>query len=215
MWMERRTLNCSRWGFQCLCVSLSSSFFVPMTPLYRHVNNSTQSLGDPVLSGWPHSTHHRPQGWHRSRLWQVGHIDFSSKRSCSLRDIVGWFFERHHLHFSHIVRVLVMEDGCIVESGHPNILLQDSETRWDTWVGKQVLQISFSDSVDLQPTDDILPAAEWYFASTFTKCDPSWSPQCCDMTDWKGEYETQNSPPYNDLWYLTELIFFELSMAIQ
>ena len=26
-------------------------------------------------------------------------------------------------------RVLVMEDGCIVESGHPNILLQDSETR--------------------------------------------------------------------------------------
>ena len=27
------------------------------------------------------------------------------------------------------LRVLVMEDGCIVESGHPNILLQDSETR--------------------------------------------------------------------------------------
>ena len=110
-----------------------------------------------------------------------------------------------------------MEDGCIVESGHPNILLQDSETRWDTKVGKQVLQISFSDSVDLQPTDDILPAAEWYFASIFSKCDPSCSPfgQYCDMTDWKGEYETQNSPPYNDLWYLTELIFFELSMAIQ
>ena len=28
-------------------------------------------------------------------------------------------------------RVLVMEDGCIVESGHPNILLQDSDTRSD------------------------------------------------------------------------------------
>jgi len=27
-------------------------------------------------------------------------------------------------------RVLVMEDGCIVESGHPNILLQDGETRF-------------------------------------------------------------------------------------
>ena len=81
MWMGRRTLNCNRWDFQCLCVSLSLSFVVSMTPLYRHVNNSTQSLGDPVLSGWPHSTHHRPQGWHRSRLWQVA---LSSKRFCRI-----------------------------------------------------------------------------------------------------------------------------------
>ena len=75
MWTGRRTLNCNRWDFQCLCVSLSLSFVVSMTPLYRHINNSTQSIiGDPVLFGWPHSTHHRPQGWHRSRLWQVGVI---------------------------------------------------------------------------------------------------------------------------------------------
>ena len=34
-----------------------------------------------------------------------------------------------HSLFMVFFRVLVMEDGCIVESGHPNILLQDSETR--------------------------------------------------------------------------------------
>ena len=105
----------------------------------------------------------------------------------------------HHLHFCHLARVLVMEDGCIVESGHPNILLQDGETRWHRITSCTQFSsrnYSFLGSADLPPTGDSLPVSfdNDICASTFASyfnCDYGCSSplcQCCDMTNLRGTW---------------------------